>query len=308
MRRRQFLQQTMAAAGTLPLAAAVEDSAAMQSSRTHVFKLLYGPHIGMFEHSAGQDPIDQLRFMADSGFQAFEDNGMMRRPVDLQQHIGDTLEKLGMKMGVFVIDTGENWKPSLATGKPEFRDKFVQTCREAVDVARRCHARWMTVVPGYFERTLPIGIQTGHVIEALRAGADVLAPHGLAMVLEPLSDNPDLFLRTSDQAYMICRAVNSPACKVLFDIYHMQRNEGHLIPHIDLAWNEIAYFQIGDVPGRKEPGTGEINYRNVFAHIHAKAHQDGREFVFGMEHGNAGPGIEGERRLIEAYVRADSFE
>jgi len=308
MRRRQFLQQTMAAAGTLPLAVAVEDSAAMQSSRTHVFKLLYAPHVGMFEHSAGKDPIDQLRFMADSGFQAFEDNGMMRRPVDLQQHIGDTLEKLGMKMGVFVIDTGENWKPSLATGKPEFRDKFVQTCREAVDVARRCHARWMTVVPGYFERTLPIGIQTGHVIEALRAGADVLAPHGLAMVLEPLSDNPDLFLRTSDQAYMICRAVNSPACKVLFDIYHMQRNEGHLIPHIDLAWNEIAYFQIGDVPGRKEPGTGEINYRNVFAHIHAKAQQDGREFVFGMEHGNAGPGIEGERRLIEAYVRADSFE
>jgi hydroxypyruvate isomerase len=245
--------------------------------------------------------------MADQGFTAFEDNGLMKRPVDVQQQIGQTLEKLGMTTGVFVIDSGDNWKVSLATGKPEFRENFVKTCREAVDVAKRVRARWMTVVPGYFERTLPIGIQTGHVIDALRAGAEVLEPHDLTMVLEPLSDNPDLFLRTSDQSYMICRAVDSPACKILFDIYHMQRNEGHIIPHIDHAWSEIAYFQIGDVPGRKEPGTGEINYRNVFGHIHAKMTASGRDFVFGMEHGNAMPGKEGEQKLIEAYVAADSF-
>ena len=307
MDRRQFLQHAVAAAGTLPVASAAFEGTVMQPSETHAFKLKYAPHLGMFEHSAGKDPLDQIRFMAGAGFRAFEDNGMMKRPVELQQQIGDTLAKLGMTMGVFVIDTGDNWKPSLATGKPEFREKFVQTCREAVEVARRCRAKWMTVVPGYFERTLPIGIQTGHVIDALRAGAEVLAPHGLTMVLEPLSDNPDLFLRTSDQTYMICRAVDSPACRILFDIYHMQRNEGHLIPHMDWAWSEIAYFQIGDVPGRKEPGTGEINYLNVFRHIHTKAGQAGQDFVLGMEHGNAAPGVEGERALIDAYVRADSF-
>ena len=307
MDRREFLQHAVAAAGWVPAAHTARGSATMQPSARHVFKLKYAPHLGMFEHSAGKDPLDQIRFMADAGFRAFEDNGMMGRAPELQQQIGDTLDRLGMTMGVFVIDTGDNWKSSLATGKAEFRDKFVQTCREAVDVARRCRARWMTVVPGYFERALPIGIQTGHVIDALRAGADVLAPHQLTMVLEPLSDNPDLFLRTSDQTYMICRAVNSPACRILFDVYHMQRNEGHLIPHIDLAWDEIAYFQIGDVPGRKEPGTGEINYRNVFRHIHAKAQQSGRDFVLGMEHGNAGPGREGEQALIDAYVRADGF-
>jgi hydroxypyruvate isomerase len=83
------------------------------------------------------------------------------------------------------------------------------------------------------------------------------------MVLEPLSDTPDLFLRETAQTYMICKAVNSPSCKILFDIFHMQRNEGHLIPHIDWTWDEIAYFQIGDNPGRNEPTTGEINF--VFA-------------------------------------------
>lgn len=306
MHRREFIWKT-AGACALPLFSTATVASFAVPAAKHTFKLKYAPHFGMFEHSAGKDPLDQLRFMADVGFTALEDNGMMKRPVDEQQRIGDTLVQLGMTMGVFVIDGGDNWKISLATGQAEFRDRFVQTCRTAVDVARRCHANWMTVVPGYFERRLPIGIQTGHVIDALRAGADVLAQHDLTMVLEPLSDNPDLFLRTSDQTYAICRAVNSPACKILFDMYHMQRNEGHLIPHMDLAWDEIAYFQIGDVPGRKEPGTGEVNYRNIFKHIHEKARQAGRDFVLGMEHGNASPGAEGEQKLIDAYVQADSF-
>ncbi len=178
----------------------------------------------------------------------------MGRPVDVQEKIGETLARLGMTMGVFVIDGGDNWKTSLATGKAEFRDKFLATCRTAVEVGKRVNARWATVVPGYFERKLPIGIQTGNVIDMLRAGAEILAPHNLTMVLEPLSDNPDLFLRTSDQAYAICRAVDSPACKILYDMYHMQRNEGDIIAHIDHAWSEIAYFQIGDNPGPQ--GTG----------------------------------------------------
>jgi hydroxypyruvate isomerase len=305
MHRRDFLLKS-ACAAALPLCSGAA-TAPFAFPPKHRFKLKYAPHFGMFQHSAGKDPLDQLRFMADVGFIALEDNGMMKRPVDEQQRIGDTLAQLGMTMGVFVIDGGDNWKISLATGQAEFRDRFVQTCRTAVEVARRCHAKWMTVVPGYFERRLPIGIQTGHVIDALRAGADVLAQHDLTMVLEPLSDNPDLFLRTSDQTYAICRAVNNPACKILFDMYHMQRNEGHLIPHMDLAWDEIAYFQIGDVPGRKEPGTGEVNYRNIFKHIHEKARQAGRDFVLGMEHGNASPGAEGEQKLIDAYVQADSF-
>jgi hydroxypyruvate isomerase len=295
----------MAAAAKQPAAPAARTFGPVKAARS--FKLKYAPHFGMFTNSAGKDPIDQLKFMADVGFTALEDNGLMRRPVADQQRIGDTLAKLGMTMGVFVIDGGDNWKVSLATGQREFRETFLKTCREAVEVAGRVNARWMTVVPGYFERRLPIGVQTGHVIDALRAGADILAPHKLAMVLEPLSDNPDLFLRTSDQTYAICRAVNSPACKILFDMYHMQRNEGHVIPNINHVWDEIAYFQIGDVPGRKEPGSGELNYRNIFKHIYDRSKKAGVEFVMGMEHGNAFPGAEGEQKLIEAYVAADSF-
>jgi hydroxypyruvate isomerase len=124
------------------------------------------------------------------------------------------------------------------------------------------------------------------------------------MVLEPLSDSPNLFLRYSDQTYMICKGVNSPSCKILFDIYHMQKNEGRLIYNMDQTWDEIAYIQIGDEPGRKEPTTGEINYKNVFEHIHKK----GFKGVMGMEHGNFKSGKEGEMALIEAYRQVDSFK
>ncbi len=291
------------AAGALAAAASSLPAFGRKAKLPHTFKLKYAPHFGMFKAHAGDDHVAQLEFMAAQGFRGFEDNDLMRRPVDVQEKIGATLARLGMTMGVFVIDGGDNWKTSLATGKAEFRDKFLDTCRKAVDVAKRVNARWATVVPGYFERKLPIGIQTGHVIDTLRAGAEILAPHNLTMVLEPLSDNPDLFLRTSDQAYAICRAVDSPACKILYDMYHMQRNEGDIIANIDRAWSEIAYFQIGDNPGRKEPGTGEMNYRNLFRHISSK----GFDGIFGMEHGNAQPGKEGEIALIDAYVAADTF-
>ena len=299
--RRTFLQRSAAAVSLAALAGA--SAAAKKKPAPRQFKLRYAPHFGMFKEHAGPDPIAQLEFMAAQGFTALEDNGLMGRPVELQQRIGETLARLGMTMGVFVIDGGDNWKTSLTTGEAQFRDKFLDTCRAAVEVGKRVNARWATVVPGYFERKLPIGIQTGHVVDTLRAGAAILAPHNLTMVLEPLSDNPDLFLRTSDQAFAICRAVDSPACKILYDMYHMQRNEGDIVQHINLAWSEIAYFQIGDNPGRKEPGTGEMNYRNLFRHISGK----GFNGIFGMEHGNAKPGKEGEQALIDAYVAADSF-
>ena len=257
----------------------------------------------MFKHHAGEDLLDQVQFIADAGFTAMEDNGMMGREIGMQEKIASKMANLGMEMGVFVVDKGGNMQNTLAAGKQEFIDIFLDGCRRAVDVAKRVNAKWMTVVPGGFQRKLPIGIQDGNVIDALRRGAEILEPHGLVMVLEPLSDSPDLYLRTSDQTYMICKAVNSPSCKILYDIYHMQKNEGNLITNMQFTWDEIAYIQVGDNPGRKEPTTGEINYLNVFKHIHEKGYTG----IIGMEHGNSKPGKEGELAVIEAYAQVDQF-
>jgi hydroxypyruvate isomerase len=268
------------------------------------FHLNYAIHDGMFKNSAGDDFIEQIKFAHSMGFRAIEDNGMMTRPMDIQKKIGETLAKLGMAMGVFVI-TSQNWhwKTSLASGKQEWIDLMIKDCREAVEVAKRCNAKYMTVVPGNYDRSLPIDFQTANVIRALRMASEILAPHGLVMVLEALSDNPDLFLRHTDQTFMICRAVNSPACKFLFDMYHMQRNEGDIINNLTRTWDEIGYLQIGDNPGRNEPGTGEMNYRNIFKHIYGKGYKG----ILGMEHGNAVAGKAGEQALIKAYRDADNF-
>ena len=271
----------------------------------NTFNLNYAPHLGMFKNSVGDDPIDQINYMADLGFRAFEDNGMRSRSVALQNKISKTLENRGMKMGVFVAHKIYWDKPNLSSGDYDYRNEFLNFIKKSVEVAKRVNAKWMTVVPGHLDLRKDMSYQTSNVVETLKRASDILEPHGLVMVLEPLNfrDHPGLFLTESPQAFQICKAVNSPSCKILFDIYHQQIQEGNLIPNIEDTWDEIAYFQIGDNPGRREPTTGEINYKNVFKFIHEK----GFDGILGMEHGNSIQGIEGEKALVDAYLKVDSF-
>lgn len=305
MKRRNFVQSA-AIAGTALLSTGVKNVSAAGTTDSMAgkpFNLNYGIHDGMFKAHAGDDFIDQIKFAYDQGFRAIEDNGMSGRPVDYQKKIGDTLAKLGMAMGVFVQPGLSNDGNMLASGKQEHTDNFIKSCKQAVEVAKRVNSKLVTVVPGDFARNLPIGVQTGNVIEALKKGTAILEREGIIMVLEPLSDNPDLFLRTPDQGYAICKAVGSPSCKILYDMYHVQRNQGNILPTLDLVIDEIGYYQVGDNPGRNEPGTGEMNYRNIFKHIYNKGYKG----VVGMEHGTQGKGKEGELALMKAYRDADSF-
>jgi len=307
MKRSDFLKNSSLLVGaslmTNPLTASEKTSATQESTAGQPFKLDYAPHQGMFSSSAGKNFLDEIKYMHDLGFRSIEDNGMPGRSVDEQKKIGDLLAQLGMRMGVFVVPKGGNGANSLAAGKQDFVDIFLKGCRDSVEIAKRCHAKWVTVVPGDYARNLPIGIQTANVIEGLRRGAEIFEPHGITMVLEPLSDTPDLFLRFSDQTYEICKAVNSPSCKILFDAYHQQKNEGNLIHNMNQCWSEIAYIQVGDNPGRKEPTTGEVNYKNVFKWLHSKGYKG----VVGMEHGMSKSGKEGENALVQAYREVDSF-
>jgi hydroxypyruvate isomerase len=228
---------------------------------------------------------------------------MRDRDPALQERIGAEMARLGMRMGVFVAHQIHWTEPSLTSGRADPRDAFLSEVRGSIDVAKRVNARWMTVVPGHVDLRLEMGFQTANVVESLRRAADILEPEGLTMVLEPLNfrNHPGLFLTKISQGYEICRAVDSPACKILDDLYHQQIQEGDLIPNMNAAWDEIAYFQIGDNPGRNEPTTGEINYANVFRHIRERGYTG----ILGMEHGNSQRGEAGERAVIEAYRSVD---
>ena len=318
MNRRTFVSSSVAAGAAL-LGGITRLSAQTPSAANKAFQLGYGPHPGMFKESAGADVLDQIRFAADQGFTAWEDNGMMARPPAEQEAIGRTLAERKMQMGVFVAYANFD-EPTFTNGSATVQDEILQRIRDAIPVAQRCGAKWFTVVPGSVDQQaksaanwnkyggprLAPGYQEANVIDLLRRCAAILEPHGLVMVLEPLNwyrDHGGVWLQHPDQAYAVCKAVNSASCKILFDIYHQQISDGNLIPNIDRCWDEIAYFQAGDNPGRKEPGTGEINYRNIFRHLHAK----GFKGVVGMEHGNSLPGKEGEQAVIRAYRDADGF-
>jgi len=275
------------------------------SAKVHQFNLKYAPHLGMFKHLAGDDPIDQLNFMADQGFKAFEDNEMRKREISLQEKMAKTMVDRGMEMGVFVAHEIHWTTPNLASGDLNKRQEFLNDIKGSIEVAKRVNAKWMTVVPGHVNLKQKMGYQTANVVESLKQASALLEPHNITMVLEPLNfrNHPGLFLTDSPQAFEICKAVNSPSCKILFDIYHQQIQEGNLIPNLEASWEEIAYIQIGDNPGRKEPTTGEINYYNVFKWIHEK----GFDGILGMEHGNSKDGKLGEQAVISAYRQVDNF-
>ena len=271
----------------------------------HKYNLNYAPHLGMFKALAGNDPIDQLNFMADQGFRSFEDNDMRTRSVKLQEKMSLTMQQRNLKMGVFVAHDIAWKRPNLASGDLDEQNAFLMQIKASIEVAKRVNAKWMTVVPGLKDFRKNIEYQTVNVINTLKKACDILEPHGLIMVIEPLNfkSHPGLFLTESPQANSICKAVGSSSCKILFDIYHQQIQEGNLIPNIESCWDEIAYFQIGDNPGRNEPYSGEINYKNIFKYIYNK----GFKGILGMEHGNSLEGKEGELKVIKAYQMADDF-
>jgi len=304
--RRSFLGTASAAAASVVLGKTLTSRVqAREPDEDGQFHLKYAPHFGMFRHHAGEDLVDQVKFMADEGFTALEDNGMMDRPADVQETVATEMATLGMTMGVFVA-YAEFGEPTFVMDDPDFRETLTQRMEQVVEGAKRVNARWCTVVPGAYHEGMEWDYQTANVIENLKWCADILEPAGVTMVLEPLNwyaNHPGVFLTKIPQAYQICLAVGSPSCKILDDLYHQQITEGNLIPNIDKAWEEIAYFQVGDNPGRKEPGTGEINFNNVFEHIYNKGYTG----VIGMEHGNSKPGTDGERAVINAYKEADDF-
>lgn len=310
MERRDFLASSIAAgaavAGVGSLNAAPTSRAASKGAGR--FKLNYAPHFGMFSSHA-KDDLDQISFAGDEGFTAWEDNGMRWRDENFHKAFAERMAKHNMRMGIFVAQDIDWEKPTLTTGDQGIREKFVKQTGESCELCKKINAKWVTTVVGRVSQHLPWGHQFANVVETLRRAAEACekSGSGMVMVIEPLNwrDHPGQFCATSDTLRALCRAVDSPHLKILQDLYHLQVTEGNLIDNMNRSWDDIEYFQLGDNPGRGEPGTGEVNYRNVFKHIQSR----GFAGILGMEHGNSkGGSKEGERSLINAYLAADSVQ
>ncbi len=309
--RRGFIQKAAIAASAVFAAPSIlkaQSSGAKSQNPIEdgPFRLKYAPSIGMFNETVGsRDLIDNIRFCHDQGFRAVFDNGLMGRSIDDQNKISAELARLGMDLGPFVLYADFS-VTSFVTNDPDKRSMLLDRMRQGVEVAKRTNAKWALVVPGRYDESLHLEYQTTNVIENLRYCAEIFEPAGITMVLEPLNtltDHPGLFLNRIPQSYLICRAVNSPSIKIIDDLYHQQITEGNLIPNIEAAYSEIAAFHLGDNPGRNEPTSGEINYKNIFKHLFDKGYSG----TLCMEHGKSLPGKEGDARVIAAYREMDAF-
>ncbi len=303
MNRKEFLKTTLLTGASLPFVTG-SPNLPKKVVKQEVFKMKFAPEFGIFAEIAGKDPVDQIKWGYDNGFRAWENTRLLRRPVAEQEKISNALQKLGMEFGQFVGT--DSFKDVTFAGRDvALREKALSDVRASVEVAKRMNTKFIHNVLGCHDPKLPWDFQMANAIELLKRIADIYEPHGLVMVMETMNhkiNHPEMFLHRIPQAYAMAKAVGSPSVKILCDIYHVQIEEGNLIPTLDYAWDEIAYFQVGDTPGRKEPGTGEINYRNVFQHIYDKGY---RGFL-GMEHGIKTPGKQGALAAYKAYRDVDA--
>lgn len=267
------------------------------------FKTKFSPEFGIFKGLAPTDPVDEIKWGYDQGFRAWENTMLKNRPVADQERISQAVQQLGMAFGQFVGTL--TFKDVTFAGRDaSLREGVLADVRASVEIAKRMNTKVIHNVLGALDPKLPLDFQMANAIDLLKRIADIYEPHGLVMVMESMNhkvDHANMFLYTIPQAYALAKAVGRPSVKVLFDFYHVQIQEGHLLATLDYAWDEIAYIQIGDTPGRKEPTSGEINYPNVLKHLYHKGY---RGFV-GLEHGLSKAGKAGAKAALNAYRTID---
>ena len=303
MERRQFIKTGLAGGALLSGSAGYAFDQTLSLEEEQPFNMKFSPEFGIFADLAGKDPLDQIRWGYDHGFRAWESTGLKNRPVEEQESISKVIQQLGMEFGQFV-GTLTFREVTFAGRDDSLREGVLKEVQASVDIAKRMDTRIVHNVLGMADPRLPMDFQMANAIELLKRIADIYEPHGITMVMESMNrkiSHPEMFLHTIPQAYALAKAVDNPSVKVLFDFYHVQIQEGNLLPTLDYAWDEIAYIQMGDTPGRNEPTSGEINFKNVLQHVHDKGY---RGFV-GLEHGTSIEGKEGELVTLQAYRSVD---
>jgi hydroxypyruvate isomerase len=266
--RREFLAGA-AAMGAASLASEPLANAAPASSTGDGTWLTYAVNVEMTWTNLPF--LDRLRKVSEAGFSHYEFWPWRGKDID-------GILKINRELGLVPVQfTASPKRFDQGITDPARRDEFVEDVKAAVAVARKLGVKKLCVVAGEETRGFGHDEQSKAVIESLKAGAKVVEPEGITLILEPLNvlvDHPKQHVITSEHAAKIIRAVGSPNVKILFDIYHQQISEGNLSGNIRKYKDLIGYFQLADHPGRHEPGTGEINYAHVLRVIHDVGYRD----------------------------------
>lgn len=298
MKRRTFIRTAMLAGSALVLPA----NANAAQTKARKYHLRYAPHLTIL--SKELTIPQRLDLIAEHGFDATEYNGLLNHPIKEVEEIRRKLDSLGIEMGIFVANPN-GWRTA-GLVEPKQRDAFLEEVKKAIEYHKVIGNHSATTLTGNAIPGASRSAQRRSAIEGLKRAADLLETTELALVVEPLNhiDHPGFFMTHSDELAEIIAAVNSKHVRMLFDLYHLQITEGNLINNFRAYVDLVGYIQTGDVPGRKEPGTGEVNYRNVFKAIYDAGYRG----IIGMEHGVSLPGRAGVLKMFEAYKQADMWD
>ncbi len=210
---------------------------------------------------------DRIRAVAANGFKAYsfwaappEDRAAM---VKAQQETGLTC--------VSLVGTGTAGGTTGFT-RPGAKDALLAEFRERIEIARDFGTPDLISFVGQLQNDVPWETQRVGIVDGLKRAGDLAAFANVSIVVEPLSVNPGQPRRALDRSedcFPVIKDVNHPHVKVCFDLYHLQRTEGNLAVNLRTGLEQklIKVVQIGDNPGRLEPGTGEINYAFIFKEL-----------------------------------------
>ena len=219
-------------------------------------------------------PLAKLRKVKEAGFSHYEFWPWRNKDIDAMVSLNG---ELGLVPSQFSASPVKGFGHGITNPDPARRAEFEEEIRSAVGPAKKLGVKKLCVVAGEETAGYSRDEQTAAVIAALKAGAKIVEPEGITIILEPLNvlvDHPRQLIVHSAHAAQVLQSVGSPNVKMLFDIYHQQISEGNLTGNIRKYHDVIGYFQLADHPGRHEPTTGEINYPFVLKTIHEVGYRD----------------------------------
>lgn len=208
----------------------------------------------------------QMEKVAEAGYEGFEFGNWRAQDAAAVTQLKN---KLRLECACIVGNRAVDPK-GMGLVNPADRDGFLAEIRASAEAAKRFETARMVTLTGNAVPGIPRERQHASIVEGLKRAHDIVAPAGITLIVEPLNtlvDHAGYYLNHAPEAFEIVREVGSPNVKILFDIYHAQIMDGNLIETVRGNIGAIGHFHVGDVPGRHEPGTGEIHYGNVFKAI-----------------------------------------
>jgi len=256
MNRREFTKTAAGAAFAVALPPNSVFDTAADAKPTVPFKLSV-----MLWTVNKQLPFEQrLENVAEAGY------GAVELVNEFEKWSDEDFRRMNSKkraLGITFDATAGVWK---GIADPAGRDTFLTDLQNFFPVAHKLECSAVIVLSG--NRVEGVSRDAHHeaCIEALKRAADLAAKQNVTLLLENIDqeENPKYYLTSVAEGFEIIRKVDNPHVKFLYDFFHEQISEGNLIKKLETNINEVGLVHIADVPGRHEPGTGEINYMNIF--------------------------------------------